>query len=206
MSAAPSPRERSRRDTENRIELAATSLALEQGFNDVTVDEICDRADVARSTFFKYFSSRDAAILGRELQILEGEDASAVLSAHAGFLPRGVFELIFASVGHAHVHTDVARARQELTRTQPDARAVGTLILVDSAALLMSGVRDWLIEHPQHARLPDDPTAEASLATNAAYAAISTMAGGWMAAAGDITASAEEFDAALDDLRRVAGH
>ena len=202
MTAATPPRERNRRETETRIELSAAQLALEKGFAHVTVDDICERAGVARSTFFKYFSSRDAAIVGRTITVLPHEQAFEVFNAHADSLPRGIFELIFASVGHAKIDSDVARARQELSRTQPDARSVGTLTLIDAGVQLMAVARDWLIAHPEHARL-DDPEAEAALASNTAYAAISTMAGGWMSASGDITASGDEFDAALADLRRV---
>lgn len=197
-------RERKRRETENRIELSAATLALQKGFGQVTVEEICDAADVSRSTFFNYFPSRDAAILGRPMEILTGAEAEAVLSEFAGDLPRGVFSLIFASVGHDNVNADVARARIELSATQPDARRAGTAILVDAGAQLMASAAQWLRDHPEHARL-DDPDAEASHAANAAYAALSTMAGGWVAGTGDVSAGIEAFDAAMADLRIVVG-
>ena len=197
-------RERKRRETENRIELSAATLALELGFERVTVDAICDRADISRSTFFNYFPSRDAAILGR-LDVLSGESADAVLDAQEGNLPRGIFDLIFASIGHTAVDSDVARARVRLSAEQPSARIAGTAVLTDAGLALIAAARRWLEAHPEHARVPEDAEAEASLSSNATYAGISMMAESWLQATGDLTASAAAFESALNDLRTVIG-
>ena len=100
-------------------------------------------------------------------------------------------------------NAEVARLRAELSRTQPAARDAGTATLVDAGTRIMGTIRDWLAGNPQYARLHGKPAYEASLASNAAYAAISDMASGWLGAAGDIQASAEHFIAAVKDLRTV---
>ena len=198
-------RDRKRRETESRIELSAATLALELGFEKVTVDAICERADVSRSTFFNYFPSRDAAILGRPIDVLTGEAADAVLAAQAENLPRGIFDLIFASIGHTAIDSDVARARVRLSAEQPLARLAGTAVLTDAGIALMATAREWLEANPSDARIPEDAEAEASLSSNATYAAMSMMAGGWLEASGDLTASAVGYEAALSDLRTVLG-
>ncbi|MER1997746.1 MAG: TetR family transcriptional regulator [Arthrobacter sp.] len=199
----PGLRERKRRDTENRIELAAARGALERGFAGVTVDEICGEAVISRSTFFNYFPSREAAILGKPLNVLAQEKAEEVLTKHSEDIVCGAFALIFGSVGHMRVNAEVARLRAELSRTQPAARDAGTATLVDAGTQIMGTIRDWLARNPQYARLPGNPAYEASLASNAAYAAISDMASGWLGAAADIPASAEDFVTAIADLRTV---
>ena len=199
----PGLRERKRRDTENRIELAAAGGALERGFTAVTVDEICAEANISRSTFFNYFPSREAAIVGRPLELLPSDAAWPVLAQHGGDTPSGIFALIFASAAQTHVSTEVARLRAELGRNQPAARDAGTATLVDAGTRIMGTVRDWLTENPDNACLPGKPAYEASLASNAAYAAISALATGWLTAVSDPLKSADGFAVAMDDLRDV---
>ena len=60
----PGLRARKRMQTRARIEDAAVSLVLTEGLEHVTVQAISDRAEVSPRTFFNYFDSKDAAILG----------------------------------------------------------------------------------------------------------------------------------------------
>ncbi len=69
MSDSEAPKEgrraRKRRELRERIQQAAQELFLEIGFDHVTVEQVAERADVSRATFFNYYSSK-AALL-REL-------------------------------------------------------------------------------------------------------------------------------------------
>ncbi|WP_432543308.1 TetR/AcrR family transcriptional regulator [Kineococcus sp. SYSU DK002] len=58
----PSLRERRRAETTQQIADAAVDLALENGWNAVTVDEIAARAGISRRTFFNYFATKDEAL------------------------------------------------------------------------------------------------------------------------------------------------
>lgn len=57
-------RERKRAATQTAIERAAIALALEHGFDNVTVDMICEAAMVSQRTFFNYFGSKEGVIVG----------------------------------------------------------------------------------------------------------------------------------------------
>lgn len=61
----PGLRERKRAAARARVEEIAIDLCLRNGYDSVTVAQICAAAGVAQSTFFNYFGSKDAAILGR---------------------------------------------------------------------------------------------------------------------------------------------
>lgn len=203
--AEPPPSRGRRHDTEVRIELAAIAAALEIGFENVTIDEICTRADIARSTFFTYFNARDSAVLGRALEVLDGDEAAAVLDAHAGDLALGTFHLIYASLAAMNADQEVARQRTELALTQPAASRAATALLTDAGTAIMAVLRDWLVEHPEHAHIPDSPELEANLSSNTVYAGLSTLPGGWAAVTADFEASTTRFRAALDDLRIIVG-
>src|SRR6201998_1412049 len=55
-------RERRRRQTSADIRNAAVRLALERGFDKVTIEEICAEAGISSRTFFNYFPNKEAAI------------------------------------------------------------------------------------------------------------------------------------------------
>jgi AcrR family transcriptional regulator len=60
MSAAPTRRERKRQDVSDRLYRTALALFVEQGFDATTMDEIGERADVARTTVFNYYPQKAA--------------------------------------------------------------------------------------------------------------------------------------------------
>ncbi len=196
-------RARKKRATENAIETASVELALELGFENVTIEAICDRADVSRSTLFNYFPSRDAAIVGRPIPVLEGAEAEAVLAQVPDDLTLGLFRLIFASIGHAQVNGDVARMRGQLVVEQAAARRVGTITLIETGERLALTAAAWLRARPELARLDGQPEREASLAVNAVYGALTVMAGGWISSIGDAEASEVEFLAIIGELRSL---
>ena len=70
-------RERKRRETRAAIERAAISLVDELGYDNVTVAMISDRAVVSQGTFFNYFPTKDAAIVGLGLVNLDAEAVHA---------------------------------------------------------------------------------------------------------------------------------
>jgi AcrR family transcriptional regulator len=55
-------RERKKRARRERIYEAARQLFLEQGYAATTVEQIADAADVAQTTFFNHFQSKDAVL------------------------------------------------------------------------------------------------------------------------------------------------
>ena len=61
-SRAPSRAERRKQGTRDRIVEAAGALFVEQGYGAATVEAICQRADIARQTFFNHFASKDALL------------------------------------------------------------------------------------------------------------------------------------------------
>jgi AcrR family transcriptional regulator len=79
-----SRRTRKKDETKARIFKAAVRLFREKGFEETTVDEITERADVAKGTFFNYFPRKES-VLGylSENQLAEAEEhAGAIFGAN----------------------------------------------------------------------------------------------------------------------------
>lgn len=85
-------RERKRRATRYAIQLAALELAQEHGFDGVTVDEISHAANVSPRTFFNYFPSKEAAVIGD----LSGPPSEASVQK---FLEPGSDDSLFHGLG-----------------------------------------------------------------------------------------------------------
>jgi AcrR family transcriptional regulator len=71
-------RERKKSETKRRIFVAALELFHEKGFEATTVDEITERADVAKGTFFNYFPRKESILQYLSEEWLEqAEEAAA---------------------------------------------------------------------------------------------------------------------------------
>jgi AcrR family transcriptional regulator len=71
ISAVESLRDRKRRLVEQRIIEAADELFAAKGFDNVSVTDIAARADVGRTTFFRYFGDKAEVVFAHEEEMLE---------------------------------------------------------------------------------------------------------------------------------------
>lgn len=200
-------RERKKRATCNSIERAAVHLALEQGHLRVTVREICERAEVSRSTFFNYMPTREAAIFGRPIPLAVAEDVEALL-AHSIDVPltTALLRILFLSVGHSLVNPEVAAGRLRLGREQPDAEPLVAGPVTGLMYELSGFLAGWLERHPERRGLSALPTErEASylvLLTGAAFRTVLTE----MAGSDDTEISEAAFEAAIDEIVTLASN
>jgi len=80
----PTRRERKKEETRRRIFTAAISLFREKGFEHTTVDEITEKADVGRGTFFNYFPRKESVLAFLSEERLEvAEENGQLLLAEA---------------------------------------------------------------------------------------------------------------------------
>ncbi|MEU6625503.1 TetR/AcrR family transcriptional regulator [Streptomyces litmocidini] len=75
-------RERNKLRVKNRIYEAALDLFTQKGYDQTSVDEITEKADVARGTFFNHFQRKEDLIAEwgeqRRLQLRRGLDAEGI--------------------------------------------------------------------------------------------------------------------------------
>ena len=82
MHEEPSRRERKKEETRHRIFHAAIDLFRERGFERTTIDDITEKADVAKGTFFNYFPRKEAVLgyLSEERLMAIEENAPALFA------------------------------------------------------------------------------------------------------------------------------
>jgi TetR/AcrR family transcriptional regulator, cholesterol catabolism regulator len=181
-------RERKKEETKRRIFVAALELFHEKGFEHTTVDEITERADVAKGTFFNYFPHKQSVLAYLSEEWLERVEEQAAL-AHPLARDRimALFTAVAASYGenralaHLVVHAGMQQmfcpedvlSRHRLASLVKDAvregqasgefRAdldPGTIFLALGAAFM--GTLLWWVGHG-HPGEVDVPSDEASL-------------------------------------------
>ncbi|WP_195760650.1 TetR/AcrR family transcriptional regulator [Agromyces kandeliae] len=75
MSTEPGSRRRGVAETTAAIERAAIDLVAEHGYDQVTVDMICQAAGISQRTFFNHFKTKDAALLGTDEPAIDQQAA-----------------------------------------------------------------------------------------------------------------------------------
>jgi len=105
-------RERKKEETKRRIFVAAVELFHDKGFDHTTVDEITERADVAKGTFFNYFPRKESVLAYvREEWLEQVEEQAAQKNRPAAERLRAFLQTIAAAFGedrvlaHAVIHT-----------------------------------------------------------------------------------------------------
>jgi AcrR family transcriptional regulator len=117
IRAVPQPpksagrRERHRAETRERLYQAALALFAERGFMRTTVEDITEKADVGKGTFFNYFPTKEhilAEFGGAYLVALE----NALEEARAGKTPvlEVIKELVITKIRHINENDALIRA------------------------------------------------------------------------------------------------
>lgn len=65
MTSAPTLRDRTARAVRDEIGAVAMGLFFKQGYDNTTVDQIAYAAGMSRTSFFRYFATKDDIVLGR---------------------------------------------------------------------------------------------------------------------------------------------
>ena len=106
--------------TRRAIQRAVLILSCERGIDKVTVEDISRAADVSPRTFFNYFSSKDAAMVGDELDLAPAADIDAFVNGG----PRGdilaqLAELLASSLKNTEGDREIHQLRRTVMKENP---------------------------------------------------------------------------------------
>jgi AcrR family transcriptional regulator len=119
-------RDRKKQRTWESIATATVELVVELGFDAVRVEDVCARAEVGRSTFFRYFDSREAAFVAG---IHQGRLGSVVAAIERR--PEVEDALTALTNAFLEVYSDW-REQRELMQLEAGIRAVSVQVKVRS--------------------------------------------------------------------------
>ena len=173
-------RERKKERTKSAMIDAALRLFAAQGYDNVTVQDIADAAEVSATTFFRYFATKEDVLFTDAHAVLLLL-AGAAATAHAELDDIGTVHHIVRTMLGEHFNVDHVRARYLVAVSTPELR--GRLADTDrmwresiSAALQQ---RDGLTE----------PTREIELTTRVCTAVLRAALDEWTSADTDTPTS-----------------
>ena len=122
-------RERKRLATFRAIQVAAVDLATQHGVDRVTVDEISRIADISPRTFFNYFPSKEAALVGDGPHLPGDEAVARFIAAGPEPLLRSIATFLAESTELAAEDHELLAARRTLLKQHPNlfAMRIGTM-------------------------------------------------------------------------------
>ena len=135
------------------VERAALELVIERGYDGVTVEDICARAEISKKTFFNYFPSKAAAIMGRLDSFPDDEQLVRILEEHSEACYLDVLVGVVGTGAASGVDEGIVNLRREALRSMPQ--------------LFFQGQRDILRAHlaecPERRMLTDRSVEEEAL-------------------------------------------
>ena len=152
-------RERKRLETLCAIEDHATRLVLDKGYDNVTIEDIVDAANISKRTFFNYVDSKETAVLGHPVVDLPEEERKEFLAADPQHVTVALVDLIlqtsFASRGRSdEFSTLLLSRRKQIFRNNPNIAAPQFGLTIQRFHNIVELIDEFFTLHPEHRSLP----------------------------------------------------
>lgn len=139
------------------VERAALELVIERGYDGVTVEDICARAEISKKTFFNYFSSKAMAITGRTEPFPEPEQLAVILEERAEECYVDVLTDVVGARLVTEPDDDLARLRREALEAMPQLFFQNRREVPEMQRSMARGLHAYLERHPEKRLLSDRP-------------------------------------------------
>lgn len=209
MTTPPEPhslRERKRRATMAAIENAATTLVVEHGYDAVTVDQICARADISKRTFFNYMPTKEEAVVGIAPETVPDDLREHFLAETGPEIVRTLLQIYLDTFARARSGDDshtvaLVGRRHAIIRENPELGATRLSAKTRFQHALVELVTEHLDHHPALRKLDGVPTEDEAHATVALVAAsVNLGVSAWL---GRQNSTFDDLD---DDCATALGH
>jgi len=113
-------RERKRAALQAAIERTALDLVLEHGYENLTVEMICDASMVSQRTFFNYFGSKEGVILGAKPPVPSTEEIEKFTRHTGSNILADFVAMITAAMTDVQPDPELFQARRLLIQRTPE--------------------------------------------------------------------------------------
>lgn len=158
-------RERKRIATRQLIEHTAVELVLQLGYDEVTVEKICEACNLSTRTFFNYFPTKDAAIGGLMLVVPSETTMLTLISEHPDDPLRGALAVFEVAMQIVDERPDLLAHRRELFERHPTLLQQHLATFHDLEDTLTRLLTRELRRRPDYRQLPADTAADEATAT-----------------------------------------
>lgn len=158
-------RERKRIATRELIERTAVELVLELGYDEVTVERICESCGLSTRTFFNYFPTKDAAIGGIAIVVPPTAVMEELLAAHPGDALGGALAVFAEAMKIMDERPELLPYRRQLFERHPSLLQQHLATFHQLEDTLTRMLAQALLEQPEHDRLTDTDAADEATAT-----------------------------------------
>lgn len=151
-------RERKKLKMRRDIERTALQSVLERGYDETTIELICREVEISKKTFFNYFSSKEAALLGDRHVDCSAETLGAALEA-AGDRPylKTVTGFVSGVLYPASDSPEVMHLRSQVIAAIPQLAFRSRKDMVCLNKTTSDCLRTYLSAHPERRVLPEQP-------------------------------------------------
>ncbi|BDV30733.1 TetR/AcrR family transcriptional regulator [Microbacterium terricola] len=142
----PGRRERKKAATRKAISDVATQLFLERGFDNVSIREIADAADVSPTTVFAHFAQKEALVFDEDDEQRDRLVAAVRDRPSGTTINRALYDFYLAEIGMnlAEHGDDVARTFMTFLKETPALRDYATKMWLRHEDALASTIADEL--------------------------------------------------------------
>ncbi|MFR1638621.1 MAG: TetR family transcriptional regulator [Eggerthellaceae bacterium] len=145
------------------VERAALELVIERGYDGVTVEDICARAEISKKTFFNYFPSKAAVIMGRFDAFPDDERLVEILEEHEEACYLDVLVAVVGTTVTSGVDEEMENLRREALRSMPQLFFHGQRDILAIQRSMADALRAYLAECPERRMLTDRSVEEEAL-------------------------------------------
>lgn len=165
-------RYRKKRKTRLAVERAALELVLERGYDGVKVEDICERAEISRKTFFNYYRSKVEAVVGRMDAFPTTERLTEILDEHSSKCYLDVLASVVGTTVGSSMDDHIMELRRRALMAMPQLFFQSRPAIADAQRSVAETLGTYLKAHPERRLLPHRPLSEEVLVGTSATVAI----------------------------------
>lgn len=198
-------RARKRAATQLRIQHAALTLVLKHGIEQTTIDEISRLANISPRTFFNYFPTKDAAVVGDVPGFVSEESLERFVNAGPGGpILVQLEELLISNLEPLEEDEELHQLRQEVLQSNSQLIGMRMSTLRGFESRLQELLeRRLTVDHPELAADSQSLTEQALLYTLVAVAAMRHAWRCWADSAGQVNL-ADRLRSSFGDVYKIA--